>query len=260
MKRDFNCNHVHCGFPSLKPSGMDTRAEESSISDYDEEFCKDCAKEYQRLLLSDVCHGSVRNTSVKSEGKPIHNKENHQISWGPVRRTYALESGRFHEDSGYSSLLSSPHEPIEHDDSTPLAGNLNTPDQSLVRNKSQVHCSKRNLLPVLHFEELVCSTLKRANKRNPKSWGILLDKMVSRGSLSFMNLIGRKMGVDRLDILSELFHREFRHILANILRHLNDIDLIKWVFGSLKCEITVLLRTCSKFKRSKQIQILNILF
>ncbi|XP_060096918.1 F-box only protein 5 [Heteronotia binoei] len=226
MKRDFNCNNVHCGLPSLKPHEIDTRTEESTISDYDEEFCKDCAKEYQRLLLSDLCHGTIRNTSVKSEGKLIHNKENQQISWGPARRTNALESGKFHEDSGYSSLLSSPHEPTEHDDDIPLAGNLKTPDHSLIQNKSQLLCSKRNLLPVLHFEELVCSTLKRANKRNPKSWGVLLDKMVSRGSVGFMNLIGRKMGVDRLDILSELFHREFRHILADILRHLNDIDLI----------------------------------
>ncbi|XP_015265063.1 PREDICTED: F-box only protein 5 [Gekko japonicus] len=225
MKRDFNCNHVHCGGPSLKPRGTDTRSEESTISDYDE-FCKDCAKEHQRLLHSDLCHGNIRNTSIKSEGKLIHNKENQQISWGPARRTNALESGKFHEDSGYSSLLSSPHEPIEHDDSMPLAGNLKTPDHSLIQNKSQLHFSKRNLLPVLHFEELVCSTLKRSNKRNPKSWGILLDKLVSRGSLGFMNLIGRKMGVDQLDILSELFHREFRHILANILKHLSDIDLI----------------------------------
>lgn len=206
---------------------MDTRSEESVVSDYDEEFCKDCAKEYQRLLHSDLCHGNIRNASIKSEGKLVHNKENQQILWGAARRTNALGSSKFHEDSGYSSLLSSPHEPIEYDDSIPLAGNLNTPDHSLIQNKSQLHCSKRNLLPVLHFEELVCSTLKRASKRNPKSWGVLLDKMVSRGSLGFMNLIGRKMGVDRLDILSELFHKEFRHILANILRHLSDIDLIK---------------------------------
>ncbi|XP_054839780.1 F-box only protein 5 [Eublepharis macularius] len=225
MKRDFNCNHVLCGLPLLKP----TRSEESTTSDYDEEFCKDCAKEYQRLLYSDLRQENIRNTSFKSEGKLVHNKENQQISWGPARRTNemdALENSKFNEDSGYSSMLSNQHEPIEHDDSMPLAGNLETPSHSLIQNKSQLQCSKRNLLPVLHFEELVCSTLKKANKRNPKSWGILLDKMVSRGSLGFMNLIGRKMGIDQLDILSELFHREFRHILANILRHLSDIDLI----------------------------------
>nr|XP_056709210.1 F-box only protein 5 [Euleptes europaea] len=226
MKCDFNCNHLHCGLPLLKPCGTDKRTEESSASDYDEEFCKDCAKEYQRLLYSDLHHGSIRNMSVKSEGKLIHNKENQQILWGPARRTNALESSKFTEDSGYSSLLSSPHESIEHDDSMPLAGNLETPNCSLIQNKSQLQCSKRNLLPVLHFEELVCSTLKRTTKRSPKSWGTLLDKMVSRGSMSFINLIGRKMGVDGLDILSELFHREFRHILANILRHLSDTDLI----------------------------------
>ncbi|XP_048344559.1 F-box only protein 5 [Sphaerodactylus townsendi] len=225
MKCDFNCNHLHCGLPSLKPSETDTRTEESTASDYSEEFCKDCAKEYQKLLYSDLHHGNIRNASIKSEEKFIHNKENQQISW-PARRTNAVESSKFSEDSGYSSLLSSPHEPFEHDDSLPLAGNLETPNCRFIQNKSHLHCSKRNLLPVRHFEELVCSTLKRNNKRNPKSLGIFLDKMVSRGSLGFKNLIGRKMGVDRLDILSELFNREFRHILTNILRHLSDIDLI----------------------------------
>ncbi|XP_066471855.1 F-box only protein 5 isoform X2 [Tiliqua scincoides] len=217
MKRDFNCYQVHCGLSPLKPVVTDTRSEESHIVHYDE-FCKDCAKEYQRLLYSNVHHGSPKNVNVKSEGKPVHNKENHQVLW---RHTGdANEMDNHNEDSGYSSVLGNQfNESIEHNDTLSLAGNLlGTPNSSFIQ--------KKNLLPVLHFEKFVCSTLKKNSKRNPKSWAVLLDKMVSRESMGFTNLIGRKMGIDKLDILGELFNKEFRHLVANILRHLSDIDLI----------------------------------
>ncbi|XP_053149132.1 F-box only protein 5 [Hemicordylus capensis] len=216
MKRDFNCYHVHSGFSPLKPAGTDTRSEESCVPNYDDEFCKDCAKEHQRRLHNNLHHGSPKNVSIKTEGKPVHNKENQQV-WRRVGS--ANEMDNQNEDSGYSSMLGNQHELTQHDDTLPLAGNLIvTPNHNLSQ--------KKHLLPVLHFEKLVCSTLKKTSKRNPKSWAALLDKMVSRGSIGFTNLIGRKMGIDRLDILGELFHKEYRHLLTNILRHLSDMDLI----------------------------------
>lgn len=218
MKRDFNCYQVHCGLSPLKPVVAETKSADSHIGHYGE-FCKDCSKEYQRLLYSNLHHGSPKNVTVKSEEKPVHNKENQRVLWNYTGGANEMDNQK--EDSGYCSILGNQsNESIEHNDSIPLTGNLvDTPDSS----SSQ----KKNLLPVLHFEKLVCSTLKKNSKRNPKSWAILIDKMVSRESAEFTNLIGRKMGIERLDVLGELFYKGFRHLLANILRHLNDTDLIK---------------------------------
>lgn len=231
MKRDLNCNHIHCGCsPLLKPMAK-IRYEESHVSDYGEEFCKDCSKEHQRLLYSDLHRENPSNVSVKNDGKPIHNKENQQVLWkhsGSANRMDGLETSMAKEDSGYSSMLGNQHDSTDYDDSVLLAGNLtHTPNHHFIQDQCQIQCPKKNLLPALHFEELVCSTLKKNGKRNPKSWAFLLDKMVCKESMGLTNLIGRKMGIDRLDILGELFHRQFRHLLANILRHLSDMELIK---------------------------------
>nr|XP_060609586.1 F-box only protein 5-like isoform X2 [Anolis sagrei ordinatus]XP_060609587.1 F-box only protein 5-like isoform X2 [Anolis sagrei ordinatus] len=212
MKRDLNCYHIHCGPSPLKPAARETKSEELCTADYDE-FCKD----YNTEGISHIKlhHGSPKIVSSRSEEKPIHNKENQQASRRHVES--ANDSG--HEDSGYSSFLGLQHELTEHEDSTLLAGNIKvTPNH--------VFSQRKNLLPVLHFEELVCSTLKKTNRRNPKSWALVLDKVVSKQSMQFTNLIGKSMGLDQLDILGELFHRRFRHLLANILRYLDCMDLI----------------------------------
>uniref|UniRef100_A0A8D2LT55 F-box protein 5 n=1 Tax=Varanus komodoensis TaxID=61221 RepID=A0A8D2LT55_VARKO len=210
--RDINCSHVHCGLTPLKSTGTEKRSEDPSIANHNEEFCKECTKE--RLVHSDLQHESPKNVSIKSEGKTIHNKENHRLLW---RHMNTIEMDIGNEDSGYSSLLGNQPESSEHD--VILAGNINdTPNHSFSQRK--------NLLPVLHFEELVCSTLKKTSKRNQKTWAHVLDKIASRHSMDFINLIGKKVGLDKLDILSELFHGKFRHLLANILRHLSCMDLI----------------------------------
>uniref|UniRef100_A0A8D0EAM4 F-box protein 5 n=1 Tax=Salvator merianae TaxID=96440 RepID=A0A8D0EAM4_SALMN len=217
MKRDFNCNNAYCGISPLKPASEQTKSEDPFITN-NEEFCKKCTKEYQKLLYNDLQHGSPKNVGTKSEGKPVRsNKENQQVWWSQLRSASEVDNG--HEDSGYSSLLGTQHELAEHDDSLLLGGNISeTPDHSLSQRK--------NLLPVLHFEERVCSTLKKTSRRNPKSWALLLDKIVSSQSIEFTNLIGKKMGLDRLDILGELYRGKFSHLLASILRHLSYMDLI----------------------------------
>nr|XP_060628704.1 F-box only protein 5-like [Anolis sagrei ordinatus] len=116
-------------------------------------------------------HGSPKIVSSRSEEKPIHNKENQQVSRGYV----GSANDRGHEDSGYSFLWDyqlelteheglRPYHPkhaqscmTEHEDSTLLGGNINvTPYHGFSQRK--------NLLPVLCFEELVCSTLKNLAK------------------------------------------------------------------------------------------------
>uniref|UniRef100_A0A8C8SE27 F-box protein 5 n=1 Tax=Pelusios castaneus TaxID=367368 RepID=A0A8C8SE27_9SAUR len=230
MKCDFNCNHFHSGLAQLNTEAVKTRLEESSTSNYEEESCKNCVKEYQRLSHCDLQNAIPRNLDPKAEGRPVHNKENQQISRRSgegVNEMEALENSRFNEESGYSSMLSNQYTDLtEHEDSILLAGNIyDTPNHCLMKNQSQAQLSKKNLLPVIHFEELVCSTLKKSGKRNLKSW-TTVDKIVSQESFGLQNLIGRKMGLDGIDILGELFQRELRHVLANILRHLDEMDLI----------------------------------
>ncbi|KFZ68870.1 F-box only protein 5, partial [Podiceps cristatus] len=168
----------------------------------------------------------------EDEGRPVHNKENKQVTQRldeGICEMEALENSKFNEDSGYSSMLSNQYaDAIEHEDSIPLAGNLcGTPKHCLMKNQNQAQFSKKTLLPVIHYEEMICSTLKKSGKRNLKSWAAL-DRIVFRGKVELCNLIGKKMGLDRMDILAELFQKNLKHILASILRHLGEMDLINF--------------------------------
>ncbi|KFQ34360.1 F-box only protein 5, partial [Mesitornis unicolor] len=174
----------------------------------------------------------------EDEGRPVHNKENKQVTQRFDESIYemeALENNKFNEDSGYSSMLSHQYaEPIDHEDSIPLAGNLcDTPKHCLMKDQNHAQFSKKTLLPVTHYEEMICSTLKKSGKRNLKSWAVV-DRIVFRGKFELGNLIGRKMGLDRIDILAELFQKNLKHVLANILRHLGEIDLINFARVSTK--------------------------
>lgn len=213
MKRDFNYSHVYYGSSPLKLTGTEATSEEPCPESYNENS-KGCTKE--KLFYGDLHHESSKSFNLKSGEKLMHNKENQQV-WRHIESASEIDNEK--EDSGYSSLLGIQHKPNDNDDSVLLAGNIdNIPNHSF--------SPRKNLLPVLHFEELVCSTLRKTSKRNPKSWALVLDKMAS-GKMEFVNLIGKKMGLDKLDILGELFHGKFRHLLANILIHLNDTDLMK---------------------------------
>ncbi|KFR10002.1 F-box only protein 5, partial [Opisthocomus hoazin] len=168
----------------------------------------------------------------EDEGRPVHNKENKQVAQRRDEGIYemeSLENSKFNEDSGYSSMLSNQYADVmEHEDSIPLAGNLcGTPNHCLTKNQNPAQFSKKTLLPVIHYEEMICSTLKRSGKRNLKSWAAV-DRIVFRGEAELCNLIGKKMGLDRIDILAELFQKNMKHILANILRHLCEMDLINF--------------------------------
>ncbi|NXS61166.1 FBX5 protein, partial [Brachypteracias leptosomus] len=230
MKCDFDCMSLRAGFAPLKSTVEKTRLEESCPLNYEESFCKSCAEEHQKIFLSDSHPAATRNSDLEDEGRPIHNKENKQVAQRIDEGIYemeALENSKSNEDSGYSSLLSNQYaDAIEHEDSIPLAGNLcDTPKHCLMKNQNEAQLSKKTLLPVIHYEEMVCSTLKKSGKRSLKSWAAL-DRIVFRGKVELCNLIGKKMGLDRIDILAELFQKNLKHILGNILRHLSEMDLI----------------------------------
>uniref|UniRef100_A0A8D0EFR8 F-box protein 5 n=1 Tax=Strix occidentalis caurina TaxID=311401 RepID=A0A8D0EFR8_STROC len=232
MKCDFDCKPLHAGFTPLKSAVGKTRLEESCPLNYEESFCKSCAEEHQKIFLSDSHHAATRNLDLEDEGRPIHNKENKQVTQRldeGICEMEALESSKFNEDSGYSSMLSNQYsDAIEHEDSIPLAGNLcGTPKPCLMKNQSEAQFSKKTLLPVIHYEEMICSTLKKSGKRNLKSWAVV-DRILFRGNVELCNLIGKKMGLDRIDILAELFQKNLKHVLGNILRHLSEMDLINF--------------------------------
>ncbi|XP_054255134.1 F-box only protein 5 [Indicator indicator] len=231
MKRDFGCTSLHAGCAPLKSAVENTRLEEP-CRNYEKSFCKSCAEERQKALLSDSNNVATRVLDLEDERKPVHNKENKQINQRldeGINEMEALENSKFNEDSGYSSMLSNRYaDPVEHEDSIPLAGNIcGTPKQCLMKNQNQTQFSKKTLLPVIHYEEMICSTLKKSGKNNLKSWAAV-EKIVFRGKVELCNLIGKKMGLDRIDILAELFQKNLKHVLANILRHLGEMDLINF--------------------------------
>ncbi|NWV57230.1 FBX5 protein, partial [Daphoenositta chrysoptera] len=232
MKCDFDCTSLHAGFAPLKCAVEKTRLEKSCPLNSEEGFCKSCAEEHPQILLSDSYHAATRNLDLEDGERCIHNKENNQGTQRLdvlVREMEAMESSKLHEDSGYSSVLSTPcADAIEHEDSLPLAGSLcGTPKHCLMKNLNEEQFSKKTLLPAIHYEEVICSTLKKSGKRNLKSW-TAVDRIISRGKIELGNLIGRKMGLDRIDILAELFQKNLKHILANILRHLSKMDLVNF--------------------------------
>ncbi|NWV08861.1 FBX5 protein, partial [Ptilonorhynchus violaceus] len=230
MKRDFDCTFLRTGFAPLKCAVEKTGLEKFCPLNCEDGFCKRCTEEHQKILLSDSYHAATRNIALEDGERPIHNKENkqlpHRLDEG-ICEMEAMESSKLNEDSGYSSMLSTQYaDTIEHEDSIPLAGSLyGTPRHCLMKNQNQEQFSKKTLLPVVHYEEMVCSTLKKSGKRNLKS---AVDRIVFRGKLELCNLIGKKMGLDRIDILAELFHKNLKHILANILRHLSEMDLVNF--------------------------------
>lgn len=176
---------------------------------------------------SGVEHLSPSRVDVIQEDKPVNNKEN------LLRRLSAVETNDLEcsplQDSGYSSVLLNDSQSQDEDDfstsvtSIPL---FETPRQQTLQEKAApVHPSTLSL-PVLRFEEVVCSTLKKSHKRNPKVDWNTVEEVVSREAFGLDRLIGKKMGLERMDILGELFQRDFKHLLRKILRHLSAIDLI----------------------------------
>ncbi|KAM6185248.1 F-box only protein 5 [Rhynchocyon petersi] len=194
--------------------------------------CRDSMKDYERLSHTVSPVVSPTSVELETKSKPLHNKENHHVPrllgcFGTCEaEEEELENSRFCEDSGYSSF-SQQSGLSELDEGSLLLENLgDSPQTSLLQTQSPDHYPSKNSLPVYHFERVVCSTLKKNAKRNPKLDREIIKKIVSAGSFPLWHIIGRKMGLEYVDFLSELFQRELRHLLANILSQLSDMDLI----------------------------------
>ncbi|XP_066104317.1 F-box only protein 5 [Saccopteryx bilineata] len=224
MKCDFNYDDTHSGLKLGKPDGSERLG--SCTSACLEGSYRDCIKDCETLpdLGSPIV--SPRTVELETESKPLHNKENQHVQ--PVRNSSneieELETNGPYEDSGYSSF-SQKSGLDEHEElSLPLEENFSdSPQSCLLRIQSPDQYPNKNLLPALHFAKVLCSTLKKNAKRNPKiDW----EKLEHATDFRLQNIIGRKMGLEYVDILSELFRRGLRHLLVNILTQLSDMDLI----------------------------------
>ena len=162
MKCDFNYNHVYSGIKPVKPD--DCRRQGSCTTAYLEGSSKDCIKDYERL--SDVGSPAVspRIVELETESKPLHNKENQciQQTLDSSNDIQELETSRCYEDSGYSSFSQQSGLSEHEDSSLALVESFSdSPQCCLLRTQSPDQYPNKNLLPALHFEKVVCSTLKK---------------------------------------------------------------------------------------------------
>ncbi|KAM5229028.1 F-box only protein 5 isoform 1-T1 [Ctenodactylus gundi] len=225
MKCDFNCKQVGSELKLVK-SG-DNGRQGSCPPAYLEGSCKDCVKDYERLSNIGSPIVSPRTVEFETKNRPLHNKENQHVeqTLNSSNEIDELETIRLYEDSGYSSFTQQNDLNDQEDGSLSLEENFSS-QSCLLQTQSPGQYPNKNLLPVLHFEKVVCSTLKKNAKRNPKIDREILKEIISSGKFKLQNIIGKKMGLDCVDILSELFRRGLRHLLANILTQLSDMDLI----------------------------------
>ncbi|XP_020042611.2 F-box only protein 5 isoform X1 [Castor canadensis] len=229
MKCDFSYNHVHTELKLVKSD--DGGSQGSYTSSCMEGPCKDCVKDYERLSYIGSPIVSPRIVELETKRKPLHNKENRlvQLTLNSSNAVEEVETSRLYEDSGYSSFTQQSGVNEHEEGSLTLEESFrNSPQSCLLQTRSPDHYPNKNLLPVLHFEKVVCSTLKKNAKRNPKIDREMLKEIISRGNFKLQNIIGRKMGLECVDILSELFRRGLRHLLVNILAQLSDMDLINF--------------------------------
>ncbi|XP_056423246.1 peptide chain release factor 1-like, mitochondrial isoform X1 [Hyla sarda] len=176
---------------------------------------------------SSVEHLSPSRVTIIEENRPVNNKEN------LLRRLSAVENNDLEcsplQDSGYSSILLNDSQSQDEEDFSSRITSValfETPKQTTSQEKAApVHPNTRSL-PVLRFEEAVCSTLKKGLRSRPKVVFDTVEELVSREAFGLNNLIGKKMGLERMDILGELFLRDFKHLISKIFRHLSAIDLI----------------------------------
>ncbi|XP_043448566.1 F-box only protein 5 isoform X1 [Prionailurus viverrinus] len=228
MKCDFSYNHIHSGLKLVKTD--DSGRQGSCTPAYLEGSYKDCIKDYVRLsdIGSPIVSPRIVELESENENKLFHNKENQHVQQilDSSNEIEELETSGPYEDSGYTSFSQQSGFSEHEESSLPLENFSDSPQSCLLQMQSPEQYPSKNLLPALHFAKMVCSTLKKNAKRNPKIDSEKLKEFIFSGNFGLQNIIGRKMGLEYVDILSELFRRGLRHLLANILTQLNDMDLI----------------------------------
>ncbi|XP_028845941.1 F-box only protein 5 [Denticeps clupeoides] len=130
-------------------------------------------------------------------------------------------SGGFTEDSGYLSLHNSQ---IDHSD-VDLIGHLDSSVERQDTNRNPVeNCHLGSTLPLVQFQQDVCRRLSDGFRKTQRYNMSVISKM--SGSFALHHVIGRKMGLEGVDVLRCLLEKDLRHILARILSLVHDHDLI----------------------------------
>lgn len=119
---------------------------------------------YSPVCLEPSCDNCVGNherlSFVESPIVGHDNKENQRVQniLDSSKEVEELEASRLYEDSGYSSFIQS-----DSDDGILILENFRNSSQAhlLLSSQSPDQHPNKNLLPALHFERVVCSTLKR---------------------------------------------------------------------------------------------------
>ncbi|KAL6048940.1 hypothetical protein STEG23_028064 [Scotinomys teguina] len=206
----FDCDPVLSELEVVKPEESGRQGSYNHVCL--EPSCKDCFRNQERLSF------------IESPIVGHDNKENQRVQklLNSTSET-ELETSGLYEDSGYSSFT---HQGEPEDGVLILESFRNSTQPRLLPPQSPDQYPSKHLLPVLHFERVVCSTLKKNSKRNPKVDREMLKEVIASGNFRLQNIIGKKMGLEHLDILTELSRRGFKHLLANILTKLSGVDLI----------------------------------
>ncbi|KAG8444144.1 hypothetical protein GDO86_009360 [Hymenochirus boettgeri] len=220
MKCGFTSNQSPKKHSPMKQRAANTVLEPSQLGP--KNACKNFEMVQGSYLESRFCT-LVTKCEDATEELPVHNKENvHQVC---AKETHDNIENISLQDSGYSSVL---HNDSQFQDETDILVSeikvCETP-KSFIQSQKSLNSSTK-YLPVLRFEEAVCSTLKKMSKTSQKIDWDAVDEVVSRGNFGLENLIGKSMGVEKFDILAELFRRDFKHLLTKVLRHLSAVDLI----------------------------------
>ncbi|XP_062394526.1 F-box only protein 43 [Sardina pilchardus] len=198
------------GFSSL---GLD-KSQNSSV-DYDGSF--------QELVSSATPRGkeALRHPEVKRRSRLERQrrlstlKEGGSQSEDDVKTTSCTPRTEPPPPNGPSPLSLSSCEDGVFVDRTPLsASQLRLEDLSLTPALQVVHAMSRRSALML-AEQTSLEELLRSAEEDPQH----VPKMPLAG------LIGRKMGLGRMDVMAELKHRNLRHVLAMILNQLSSEDI-----------------------------------
>ncbi|PIO33166.1 hypothetical protein AB205_0039610 [Aquarana catesbeiana] len=213
--------------PSKSKHDSSPTKHDSSPTKHDQVPCKEYGSP-QKLDCLETNIDQLSPTKVDSfkQDRPVNNKEN------LLRRLEEAEVNDIDcsplQDSGYASILQNDSQSQDEEDefSTSCLPSFETPKQLGSQSEKPASVCFTSMLPVLRFEEAICSTLKKSSKGSPRFDWDAIEEVASSETYGLDKLIGKKMGLERLDILGELFKRDFKHLLSNILRHLSAMDLI----------------------------------
>ncbi|NP_001082122.1 F-box only protein 5-A [Xenopus laevis] len=221
MMCGFASNQSPKKLSSKKSSATNVHLEISPVKHHPP--CKVYENVQGSCLDSAICT-TVAKCADLTDDLPVHNKEN------LLHRLNDLETNSYEEysalqDSGYSSILQNDSPCQDETDRKVSDIQVRETPKNFMSYQRPFHTLSKINLPILRFEEAVCSTLKKMRKTNKKiDWNAV--DVVCGGNYGLEHLIGKSMGLERFDILAELFHRDFKHLLTKILRHLSAMDLI----------------------------------